>query len=69
MWTDTPADKEKKRSEKRKQAEEHGSVPLKYSKHDQEVRQNVHKHNVNKNTYNLIWTKTNLNIDIRKGRI
>ncbi|KAI7854871.1 hypothetical protein BDC45DRAFT_568659 [Circinella umbellata] len=52
VWTDTPADKEKNR-EKRKRSEEQ-DLSLKYSKHDQEVRQNVQRHNMTERSKSLV---------------
>ncbi|KAI9278699.1 hypothetical protein BDA99DRAFT_531444 [Phascolomyces articulosus] len=59
VWTDTPADKERRRNLKRKQAEEEAKAgpslpPPKYSRHEQELKQNISQHNMMERPKSLV---------------
>ncbi|KAI9499173.1 hypothetical protein BDB00DRAFT_866660 [Zychaea mexicana] len=65
VWTETPADKERKRSGKRKQVEEEqtpSALPSRYSRREQDMLQNIQQHNM------MERPKTLMELHQEKGR-
>ncbi|KAI8144701.1 hypothetical protein BJV82DRAFT_605918 [Fennellomyces sp. T-0311] len=54
VWTDTPADRDRKRKDKRKQTEDQPLPPPKYSRHEEELRQNIQYHNMKERPKSLM---------------